>query len=613
MPGSRRLWTGVAGAALLAAALPVVAQDGPESLLPPGFGDPVPATPQPGTPQTPTSGAPATSASPSGGTTLALPDDSSLPPLGNEAGEEEAEEEDPAKYDLPPTARRSLARIGLLGPENGGIAAESFGPVRGRFLAGLMRGTRLPPVSRWASIVTRRVLLSEMSTPSDINGADLAAERAALLLRMGEADAARLLVQDVDSPDFTPRLYEVAMDSYLAAADPAGFCHLLPAAADTVDSARWFMARAICASFQVEQGTASSLLNQAAYQGKMRGIDYRLAEKVVASGPNSRRSVRIEWEGVTTLDPWRFGLATATNVDIPDTLYATSPLPLRAWEARAPMVPLVRRIPAVAAASRMGVMSGAALVDFYSQLGDPDLQDRGPEGLFSAFRRAYGADTIGGRIDGMRDFWSLPPADGYPAGPGGVNYAALPALARAAAALPPAQNAGDSLPWLIAAMLSSGYDRNAARWIGAVESLDGEARERAWALLAVGLPGDEAGRVGDRVQSFINTDRSEEAVASQMLVAALAGLGRISTDNAQELAGQLDMTLAANSRWSQALARAASLRAKGTVMLLAAAGLQVRQWSDLPPGHLYVILSAMRAAGLEAEARMIAAEAMTRL
>lgn len=602
------LWTGVAGAALLAAALPVVAQEGPESLLPPGFGDPVPATPQPGTPQAPATPPPA-----SGGPVLALPDEADLPPLDNEAGEDEADEEDPAKYDLPPTARRSLAKVGPLGPKNGGIAAESFGPVRGHFLAGLMRGTQLPPVSRWASIVTRRVLLSEMNTPSDINGADLTAERAALLLRMGEADAARLLVQDVDSPNFTPRLYEVAMDSYLATADPSGLCRLMPAAADTVDSARWFMARAICASFQVEPGTASSLLNQASYQGKMRGIDYRLAEKVVASGPNSRRSVRIEWDGVTTLDPWRFGLATATNVDIPDTLYGKSSWPLRAWEARAPMVPLARRIPAVAAASRMGVMSGAALVDFYSQLGDPDLQDRGPEGLFSAFRRAYGADTIGGRIDGMRDFWSLPPADGHPAGPGGVNYAALPALARAAAALPPAANAGAAVPWLIAAMLSSGYDRNAAQWVGAAEALDGEARERAWALLAVGLPGDEAGRLGDRMQSFINADRSDKAVASRMLVAALAGLGRISADNARELAGQLDMTLSANPRWSQALGRAASLRAKGTVMLLAAAGLQVPRWSELPPGHLYQILSAMRAVGLEAEARMIAAEAMTRL
>lgn len=613
MRGRGRLWSGIAGVALLAAALPVVAQDGPESLLPPGFGDPVPATPAPGSPQAPVSGAPSGPAVPAPGGSLAMPDETLLSPLGNEASDEEAEEDDPQKYDLPPTARRSLARVGPLGPESGGIAAESFGPVRGRFLAGVIRGTRLPPVSRWASIVTRRVLLSQMATPSDINGADLTAERAALLLRMGEANAARLLVQNVDSPDFTPRLYEVAMDSYLASADPAGFCYLLPAAADAVDSARWFMARAICASFQAEQGTASSLLNQASYQGKMRGIDYHLAEKVVASGPNSRRSVRIEWEGVTTLDAWRFGLATATNVDIPDTLYPTSPLPLRAWEARAPMVPLARRIPAVAAASRMGVMSGAALADFYSQLGDPDLEDRGPDGLFSAFRRAYGSDTIGGRIDGMRDFWSLPPADGYPAGPGGVNYAALPALARAAASLPPAQNAGDALPWLIAAMLSSGYDRNAARWIGATEALDGEARERAWALLAVGLPEEDAARLGDRVQSFINTDRSENAVASRMLVASLAGLGRISTDNARELADQLDMTLAANPRWSQALSRAASLRAKGTVMLLAAAGLQVRQWSDLPPGHLYVILSAMRATGLEAEARMIAAEAMTRL
>src|SRR3546814_5878236 len=50
-----------------------------------------------------------------------------------------------------------------------------------------MKATRAPVISRWASILLRRTLLSEVNTPANVNGADWAAERAWLLLRMGEA------------------------------------------------------------------------------------------------------------------------------------------------------------------------------------------------------------------------------------------------------------------------------------------------------------------------------------------------------------------------------------------------------------------------------------------
>src|SRR3546814_9711382 len=66
---------------------------------------------------------------------------------------------------------------------------------------------------------------------------------------------------------------------------------------------------------------ASSFLNQAARRGVARGIDFHLAEKVVGAGFNSRRSVNIEWTGVDKLTAWRFGMATATAVEIPENLW----------------------------------------------------------------------------------------------------------------------------------------------------------------------------------------------------------------------------------------------------------------------------------------------------
>ncbi|MFT3966850.1 MAG: hypothetical protein QM690_13315, partial [Sphingobium sp.] len=435
---------GLSGALLLAVAIPVVAQRGPESLLPPGFGEPEPLMPQ-NPPAPPRQGgqsgqqgqaAPAPSTPPaSGGVALPGLVPPAAPPLPSEQELANAaaaqEKKDPEAYDLPPTARRSLAQVGPLTPETGGVAANAYGAARGQFLSTLMRRSRAPFVSRWASITLRRVLMSGTATPDGVDGADLVAERAALLLRMGEADGARLLVQSVDAGNYTPRLYTVAMDAYLAAADPAGFCPLVPEAASRTGDPRWQMAQAICASFSSDQGTATSILNQQQRQGKLRGIDYRLAEKTVGAGPNSRRSVKIEWEGVGQLDPWRFGLATATNVEIPDGLFATGGDAMRAWEARAPALPLGRRLAGVAAASRLGVFSGSAAAAYYAQLGDPSDEDQSRTSrLFEAFRQSYAGDTVGERITGMRNFWKAAPADGARAGPDGVSFAALPALAR---------------------------------------------------------------------------------------------------------------------------------------------------------------------------------------
>ena len=51
----------------------------------------------------------------------------------------------------------------------------------------------------------------------------------------------------------------------------------------------------------------------------------------------------------------------------------------------------------------------------------------------------------------------------------------------------------------------------------------------------------------------------------------------------------------------------------GTVVLLGAVGMQTTSWSGVSPAALYRIVAAMHRVGLDAEARMIAIEALTRL
>ena len=90
--------------------------------------------------------------------------------------------------------------------------------------------------------------------PADVHPADWAAERAWLLLRMGEADAARLLIASVDTDRFTPKMNQVALQSALASSDPSAMCPL-EAGLGKLEPRVAALVAAICASLSGESRT----------------------------------------------------------------------------------------------------------------------------------------------------------------------------------------------------------------------------------------------------------------------------------------------------------------------------------------------------------------------
>ena len=64
--------------------------------------------------------------------------------------------------------------------------------------------------------------------------------------------------------------------------------------------------------------------------------------------------------------------------------------------------------------------------------------------------------------------------------------------------------------------------------------------------------------------------------------------------------------------WGLPRVAAAQRGEKATVALLAAVGMQGQDWSGLPATHLYHVVAALHRVGLDPEARMIAAEALSR-
>ena len=587
-----RARAGLAAAAALLIAAAAIAQDqAPESLLPPGFGDPVPPA------AAPTDAPPAPSAA-SVGPTLALPPLAAASPTP--APSASPSPIDPAllaEYEMPAFARRSLAEVGALGSAEGGLPLDAFGDADGGYVEGMMRRIAAPVPSRWLSITLRRALLSRVATPRGLNGADFAAERAWLLLRMGESASARAITQAIDTDRTTPKLRQVAMQAALATGDPGGLCPLVPAELGTAPARGWIMAQAMCAGLAGPPGEARRLIAAARRRGIASGIDLQLAQKVIGAGVDSRQAITIEWEPVDRLTTWRFGLATAIGVAVPEPLYATVGPQVTGWRALAPAIPLADRAAVAERAAAMGVLSSAALVDLHAALAAAEDAPAGTGAVARDLQDAYAGPDRATRDTALRTLWSGAPAGTDP-------YGRLVLTAYAAARVPPRRDFEGS-DRLVAAMLSAGMDRSAQRWRTMVTE-GGDA----WAMLALADP-DAAGRLPYGVVSGYSGAGDAER-KRRLFFAGLAGLGRLSPEDIERGASALDVRIGMQNRWTQAIDRAAAERQAGTVVLLAALGMQTPVWRGVPPEALYRIVGALRAVGLGGEARMIAAEAIAR-
>jgi hypothetical protein len=267
------------------------------------------------------------------------------------------------------------------------------------------------------------------------------------------------------------------------------------------------------------------------------------------------------------------------------------------------------RIGPARVAAALGVLSSADLVDLYGRVMD-EAGDEDTASPAGRLRAAYRGDDDDARLSAMHALW-----DAATNGEGGERdrYAASILTARAAAGITPSSDQADDVAALVASMLSAGLDVQAARWASVAEATKGADGDRAWSILAVGAPQPVVRITAARVRKLAERAGDAGVQRSTLLIAALAGLGRLSDADAAKLAARLGVTLGKPTPYGAALRRAVSAHERGTVALLVAVGMQSPTWSGVPAADFYQMISALRAIGMESEARMIAAEAVTRL
>lgn len=506
----------------------------------------------------------------------------------------------PVEY--PGWARRDPRAVGPLDPASAGLGDNPWGSASGAFLSTLMRRMDTPIASRWAHIALRDALLVKADAPVAVDPVDWVAERAWLLLRMGEADGARMLVAGVDTDGFTPKMVQVAVQSALASGDPPALCPIEDGIRKYEPGVR-ALVQAMCSSLGGEPETASAQIDDARRYGRVGGIDLALAEKVVGAAGNGRAAT-IEWDPVDRLTAWRFGLATATGMVPPDRLLNSASLQLRAFQARSPLLSPQQRLDSAFIAAGLGVFSSQTMVDLYSAIYDStDPGDLGDSDAWQ-LRQAFVGKDADTRMAALRKLLAL--------GKDPLRKeAARAAVARAATLVEPDPKLAKDAPELISAMLAAGYDEAAARWIPAVGRMADEDSDRCWAMLALAAP--NIADVGSgRLSAFIRRDKSPEHLRSGFLVAGLAGLGRISTDTANSLNRRYGLGLGRTTAWTRIIDSAAERGQAGTVLVLTGTGFQTASIDQLPAAHLYHSIGALRRTGQDFTARMIAAEALSR-
>jgi hypothetical protein len=494
--------------------------------------------------------------------------------------------------------------VGAIDPVQWGLGQAPWGGAHGAFLSGLMRRLDTPLPSRWLHIALRNALLARSDAPVGAHPVDWVAERSWLLLRMGEADAAAMLVAGVDVSDFTPKMTQVAIQSALASADPGALCPLRENMGK-VEAKVLALTDAMCAGLAGEASTAATRVEQARRRGPVVGIDHVLADKVVGAGADTGRAVTVEWDNVEALTAWRFGLSAATGMVPPAPLLARAPARVRAWQARAPMLSAEQRLPSARIATGLGVFSSAALGDLYATVYDAtDASDLAGTDAWQ-LRLTFAARDVGERLAAMRRLWDK--------GDDPLERLAGEALVSLAASRVPVTPAleGDA-PKLIASLLAGGDEQAAARWVPVLDSISDEgASDQAWALLALGTTTNVDVSSG-RIEEFVDRDTSRGKARSKLLVAGLAGLGRIDSETATALNRSFGLGIGRTSAWTSLMAEAGTRRQPGSTLLLAAIGMQATGPERVPAAHLFQALKAMRSTGLESQARLIAAEMMAR-
>ena len=522
---------------------------------------------------------------------------------------------------------------------------------------------RLPVASALPSAraLARRLLLSPARVPEGDGEGDPSplVLRLTALARGGALDDLLALASRIPAAAMSEEIERLKADALLVRGDYAAACELARAAVGRSGAAYWLKLLALCEALDGNRAGTDFRLNLLADADESDPVFARLVELLLSEIEGSAtEAAPALLEGVETLDPLLFALARLARVPIPPELVLSAPPLVLGTALELPGFSPRLRLDLALRALRLGLIDG---IDFAPILAAMPFDDA----LLALPPAALADPAPGAESDGLEADPLLAPEDLAAAGaperpplPEGPELIALLfqqavaaaepgekmrimdlALDKAAAAglrLPVAEalvvplSALRPVPALaghadlaVRISLAAGRSDDARTWYEAARTAaaagNGEASAalaRLWPLLLVGN-GDGAVAYSDHLlelwwQGRQGLDEATRLARGDLLFALLGELGYAVPDTLRTAVLAAPARPAASpaiNLWRD-LILAAHQRRVGGVVLDALVGLGSEGARTRDPSFLATAVAALKAVGLERDARQLALEAL---
>lgn len=457
--------------------------------------------------------------------------------------------------------------------------------------------------SRALTDLGRRLVLSAQKPPAGPATKSFLALRADRAAALGQISAAAAILRSAAMPQADPALRRIRADGAFLSGDTPGACSEVEGALRQSTDAYWQKAAAFCDAIGGKTASASLSLDVLREQGLSTDRSFFTMMDLLAGKAGSV-------ESLPDPTPLHLAMIRALRLQIPpDAARTKNPDMLRAI-AESKDADALTRIEAAEHAEALGVLSTATLVSLYEAVSfkPEDLGNAtvtagavyGPRSRALLYQAIKAAPDAKARVDKLT-------ADLALARKTGVFGTVARTLTPFLRGVPAGPDTASLAPDAARAFLNEGDLAGARPWLSSLKSAGTSNDPGLWALARLAGATEADGATKDRVKAAYAAGGAQTARAMR-LNALLGGLDRpVEPDLWTNQIGDeasLPTTVGEVAIW-QALGRDGGSMRTGETVLLALVSLAKQPPHPLPLG---IAVHALKASGMEADARRIAVE-----
>jgi hypothetical protein len=516
--------------------------------------------------------------------------------------------------------------VGLADPAQLKLPGEVWAGSERELIDRLVAALPTASVSTPSRDLAKRLLIAagpppESKTPAKVSFVGV---RAAKLLAMGDAESAVALARLVPGRAEDDALARVLLDAALVAYDNAGACSLTRARLDRLNDPYWEKALIFCQALAGEHARAQLGLSLLREQNV--AYDATLSRLIGVMAGETRSAI----DSIPEPTPLHLAMMRAARQNLPADVAKSAEPPVLRMIAASPNAALETRLAAAERAEAFGALPAEALAQIYDTVPFTPEQlagalsfaesDRGPRGRAILYRAAK-AQTVGvARAEALQRAWRLARERG---GYATAVRVTLPLLLE----LQPAPEFSFLAPDAVRALLLAGRLEEGRRWQAVIRAEAAAGNELAataetllwpvvWLADAEGRRSD-ATPLGKRFEAWRQSQQRLDAAALRHRAPLVATLIFSSGERPDPsvvtplLAGDLARESTPMPNLGLWLGVGAALESGriGETALFALALLGPEGAAGAAPHTIALVLDALRAAGLDAEARALALEA----